>query len=234
MWTRTTTSLLERCTTDGSAWKRSISRRAGSDTSPTLTAPFPDGQPVGAGFGVDFTTPVGTDVAFRAPSALRAVTRTRSVLSASTRFRTYVLLFVPEITAQLPPFVSQRSHAYVNVGDPDQEPGSAVSVDPSCSVPLTVGGLWFWGTTARAACPSIGSVASATAARPAVASTMPVVRLRYERFGLIDTSSEVLGRAVVSVSTTPKTGPNRLLTAHRLSPDTSFGDTTPTTFSTVS
>ena len=86
---------------------------------------------IGAGFGVAFTTAVGTVVAELVPDALVAMTRTRSVLSASTLFSTYVFPVAPEIAAQLPPVESQRSHTYLNVGDPVQVPGSTVSVDPS-------------------------------------------------------------------------------------------------------
>ena len=86
-------------------------------------------------------TAVGTDVDWAAPSAFRAVTRERIVLSTSTFFSTYVFSVAPPIVAQLPPSLSQRRHWYVNVvGVPLHVPLLVVSVLPSWAVPEIVGG----------------------------------------------------------------------------------------------
>src|SRR5262249_40175031 len=145
--TLSVTVCVPRLTTPGSTWKRSITRRAGDETSATFAGPFPAGQPVTGAFGAAVTSAVGTDVADDDPLEFRAVTRTRSVLSLSTVFRVYVLSVAPLIVEQLPPSLSHRSHRNSNVNGwvPSHEPGDAVSVDPSRVVPLTVGGAVFVG-----------------------------------------------------------------------------------------
>jgi hypothetical protein len=116
--------------------------------------PFPDGAGVGVGVVVVVaaaspTTAVGTDVRVAWPSAFFAVTATRSVLSLSTPFSTYVFCVAPEIAEQLPPSLSHRCHWYVNVGEPVHVPSFAVSVWPSLAVPLIVGGALFVGAAVR-------------------------------------------------------------------------------------
>src|SRR5688500_432774 len=105
----------------------------------------------GGGDGFALTTAVGTDVDVFEPSALDARTRTRSVSPTSADVTTRVFPFAPMIAEQLPPFTSQRSHAYVKlVGEPDHVPGSAVKVSPSCAAPEIVGGGILPGAAADA------------------------------------------------------------------------------------
>ena len=81
---------------------------------------LPAGHPFDAGLGVVVVvvvvvaagfriTAVGTEVAVLCPSALIAVTRKRSVLPTSAEVSVYLNPCAPLITAQLPPFSSQRS-----------------------------------------------------------------------------------------------------------------------------
>ncbi len=67
---------------------RSISRRAGDETSAIAIEPVPLGQPVAGGTGTAGTTAVWADVAEVEPPALVAVTLTRSVVPTSTCCRT--------------------------------------------------------------------------------------------------------------------------------------------------
>ncbi len=83
--------------------------RFGSETLAIGIGALPS-QPLGAGAGAALTTAVGTDVAWVPPSAFRAVTRERIVLSTSTFFSTYVFSVAPPIFEQLPPSPSQRRH----------------------------------------------------------------------------------------------------------------------------
>src|SRR5919201_3786329 len=93
------------------------------------------------------TTLVGADVAEVAPAVLRAVTRTRTVLPSSAVVRTYVFPVAPLMFEQLPPVRSQRRHWYENVSGccPVHVPLFAVSVAPTCGVPLMVGGAVLCG-----------------------------------------------------------------------------------------
>ena len=110
------------------------------------------------------TTAVGTDVSEPEPSAFLAVTRTRSVCPTSALRKSYRRRSAPLIPAQLPPFLSQRWYWYeYDVGLPVQSPWSAVRVDPSCAVPLIVGGVVLLGAALDAARP-----------RPAVPKTAPI------------------------------------------------------------
>jgi hypothetical protein len=125
---------------------RSISSRFGSETSLIETV-----APLGA--SAFATTPDGADVADADPRELRAVTRTRSVVSRSAVVRTYVFAVAELMSAQLPPVRSQRRQRYENVSGcaPAQEPGSAVSVRPTCGVPPIDGAVAFRGAPAVAA-----------------------------------------------------------------------------------
>ena len=82
----------------GDTWKRSTSRRAGGVSWPMLIGPLPLGQPV---TGASVMTAVGADVSVSSPIALRAVTRTRSVLPTSACLATYVLAVAPLIDEHL-------------------------------------------------------------------------------------------------------------------------------------
>ena len=115
--------------------------------------------------GAALTTAVGTDVDWVEPSAFRAVTRERIVLSMSSFFSTYVLSVAPPMFEQLPPLASQRRHWYTNeVGEPLHVPLLVVSVLPSWAVPEIVGGDWFPGAAWGAAAPPVS-------ARPATAAS---------------------------------------------------------------
>src|SRR6188472_3593999 len=73
---------------------------------------------------------------------------------------------------QLPPSVSQRRQAYSKpVGLPVHWPSRAVSVEPTCAVPLIVGGDWFTGFACVAAAPGPVSISMAAARAPVTAST---------------------------------------------------------------
>jgi hypothetical protein len=104
------------------------------------------------GAGGELTTAVGTEVADADPAELCAVTCTRSVFAASTDLRTYVLSVAPPMSAQLPPFWSQRLHWYANVIGwlPLHVPAFAVSVCPTAAEPETVGGFVAAGFVAAA------------------------------------------------------------------------------------
>src|SRR6185312_521972 len=142
-----------------------MARFAGGVSWLIWIVPLPDGQPVGAGAaGFSETTPVGTEVDVPEPSAFFAVTRTRSVCPTSALRRSYRRRSAPLIPAQLPPFLSQRWYWYeYEVGLPVHWPWSAVRVDPSCAVPLIVGGVVLVGAALDAARP-----------RPAVPNTAPI------------------------------------------------------------
>src|SRR5215208_1214695 len=100
----------------------SIRSLAGRATDVTAIGPLPAGQPFAPGGGVGVvvvvvvvgalsaTTAVGVDVRAVDPSALVAVTRTRSVLPSSGFLSVYVFSLAPPIAAQLPPSLSQRCH----------------------------------------------------------------------------------------------------------------------------
>jgi hypothetical protein len=129
---------------------------------------------VDGGVAAFVTTGVGTDVELSDPSALVAVTTTRSVFSRSTGLSTYSLLVAPLIDEQLPPFWSQRRHWYANaVGLFVHRPTFATSVTPTSALPEIVGGSWFAGRAELAAEPSVAAprVAAATAVRAAAAAT---------------------------------------------------------------
>src|SRR6187455_2514373 len=75
---------------------------------------------------------------------------------------------------QLPPSVSQRRQTYSKpVGLPVHWPSRAVSVEPTCAVPLIVGGVWFVGLAFVAAAPGPVSISMA-AARTAVTASTPI------------------------------------------------------------
>src|SRR5687768_627377 len=122
---------------------RSMISRAGAFTSATDTGPAPGGHPVaGGGGGVAGRriTGVGAEAAEVTPSALRAKTRARSVLPASTSRSVYVREVAPPIAAQLLPSSAQRLHWYVKlVGLPVHVPVLVVSVLPTSGVPEIVG-----------------------------------------------------------------------------------------------
>src|SRR5438552_11165849 len=104
-----------RCT----IWPKTTIERLESSVSPVLgTAP---------------TTAVGTDVAEPEPDEFFAVTTALSVLPWSTETSVYDWLVAPLMSAQLPPFESQRRHWYVNVIGvaPLQAPFEDVSVEPT-------------------------------------------------------------------------------------------------------
>src|SRR4029450_4045146 len=94
-----------------------------------------------------FTTAVGAERRFAVPSLLRAVTRTRSVLSMSPSRTVYASSVKPVSVTQFSPDVLQRSHWNVNwIGCvPVQVPCVARSVSSTCGGPLIVGGAGFRG-----------------------------------------------------------------------------------------
>jgi hypothetical protein len=88
------------------------------------------------------TAAVCAEVADVEPLEFVAVTLTRIVFARSPDWTTYVCEVALEIAAQLLPWASQLCHWYVIVGVVSlvNVPGDAVSVWPTCGVPLTVGG----------------------------------------------------------------------------------------------
>jgi len=151
--------------------------------SVTLGQPFAAGGVVVVGRGA--TTAVGTEVAWVEPSALRAVTRTRSVLLRSGDESSYVFPVAPLMLEQLPPVRLHRRHWYANVigSVPVHLPGSAVSVEPTVGVPEIVGGSVFVGFTWAAALPDSGPLSAtapnaASAASDAATPTRTTMRLR--------------------------------------------------------
>jgi hypothetical protein len=93
------------------------------------------------------TAAVCADVAELEPDGLVAVTTTRIVFARSALAKVYVDAVAPEIDAQLLPCASQLCHWSVNVGVVSlvQVPLPAVSVEPTCGVPLIVGAAVFAG-----------------------------------------------------------------------------------------
>jgi hypothetical protein len=88
-------------------------------------------------------------------------------------------VFALEIVAQLPPSLSQRSHSYVNVGEPLHVPSFTVRVEFSCAVPVTVGGELFVGAASLAAELPATATANATAATTRPATAVRVVLLCF-------------------------------------------------------
>src|SRR3954447_1997810 len=190
-WKRTASCCVEPPITAGETSCRSSRRRAGELSCATLITPVPLGQPLLLGGvvvvvdGRGATTAVGTDVATAVPSALCAVTRTRSVLLRSGDESSYVFPVAPLMFEQLPPVRLQRRHWYVNVigSVPVHLPGSAVSVEPMAGVPEIVGGDVFVGLTWAAAFPVSGPLSAtapnaASAASDAATATRTTIRLR--------------------------------------------------------
>ena len=69
--------------------------------------------------------------------------RTRIVDPTSPAPSAYVRTVAPATAVQLEPALSHRSHRYpYEVGRPDQIPVLAVSVCPSCAVPLITGSFF--------------------------------------------------------------------------------------------
>ena len=83
------------------------------------------------------------------PTPFDAVTATRTVDPASAEATTYVCEVAPTMSAQFTPAESHRRHRYAyEIGAvPDQDPGLAVSVCPTCGVPEIDGGDVFTGGT---------------------------------------------------------------------------------------
>ena len=159
----------------------SIRSRFGSETLAIGIGAAPS-HPLG-GAGAARTTAVGTVVKPVAPSAFRAVTRTRSVLSTSTFFSTYVFSVAPPMLAQLPPSLSQRRQSYVNeVGVPVHVPLLAVRVWPSSAVPEIVGGDWFAGGACDAAPPVSAKPATAASRSRAPTAASPSVFMLRRMF----------------------------------------------------
>src|SRR5918994_707499 len=109
---------------------RSTNSRFGNDTSLIEIV-----EPLGA--SALATTPVGAEVAEAAPAALRAVTRTRSVVLSSAAVRIYVFPVAPLMSEQLPPVRSQRRHwsaapcCAVVPGPPAQSPWRSTLPSPT-------------------------------------------------------------------------------------------------------
>src|SRR5262249_51916657 len=131
-------------------------------SSPTCAVPVMLGFAVFTGSFRDETRSVGFEPAVDWPSALDAVTITRSVWSEAAATGVYVLLCAPVISAQPVPLSLHRCHWYANfVGLLSHVPLSAVSVWPSPALPEIVGDAVFRGTAALA--PPATSRAVATA-----------------------------------------------------------------------
>jgi hypothetical protein len=114
---------------------------------PAVGVPVIVGGAVFAG-GAAPTTAVACDVADD-ESAFDAVTTTRRVEPTSPELTAYAAVVAPRMFVQLLPPASQRRHWYAyEIGCvPVHAPGSAVSVFPSCAMPVIVGGDVFDGCT---------------------------------------------------------------------------------------
>jgi hypothetical protein len=138
----------------------------------TCVVPEMVGACVFAGADALETTAVGAEVALMEPSAFFAVTVARSVWPTSADCAVYVFAVAPPIAVQLSPFLSQLLHAYAKlVGLPVHVPSEAVSVDPSCGVPETVGVPVLLGAACAAARPARGPPSNAPTASAASAMT---------------------------------------------------------------
>ena len=91
----------------------SITSLAGSAMLSIGIEIFPFGSRIWPAGPPGWATPVGADVAARAPPAFLAVTITRTERLTSAAVTTYVRFVAPAMLAQLPPFASQRCHWYV-------------------------------------------------------------------------------------------------------------------------
>src|SRR4051812_2581356 len=168
-WKRTVTSVVEREITEGEAVWPSISRRAGAETLPTSAVPVPLGHPVAAGGGVvarGLTRAGAFEVAAAEPSALRAVTRPRSVSPRSAPRTRYDDESAPPMFAQPLPCALQRRHwyAYEIVLALVQVPVDAVSVSPTWAVPVILGSPVLTGAALLAASESPATASTVTAA----------------------------------------------------------------------
>jgi hypothetical protein len=115
-------------------------------SSPTAAVPLSTGLTEFVGPDFASTTSLGSDGAPVLPSALPAVTTTRTAWPTSPVTSVYVFSVAPVMSPQPAPALLQRCHWYVNVvGLPDQVPFDAVSVEPSRAVPLIVGAAVFVG-----------------------------------------------------------------------------------------
>src|SRR5262245_45808027 len=158
-------------TVPGSVCWPSRSSRAGAVTSATFTGPFPGGQPVGGfdgGCGAGgvlealVTTEDGADRANVLPSELTASTRKRTVLPTSTEVSLYLCDFAPLMVAQLPPFLSQRTHEKLkSVGLFFHVPLWPKTPCPSWAEPVIVGGSPGCGFAVAAATPEPAKTPSA-------------------------------------------------------------------------
>jgi hypothetical protein len=102
------------------------------------------------GLGADVTTAVAAEGAPELPALFDPVTNERIVDPTSAEASKYVDAAAPEINEQFAPPVSQRCHAYANVGagEPVQLPVDVLNVIPCCAVPDTTGATVFTGATA--------------------------------------------------------------------------------------
>src|SRR5438477_99997 len=111
---------------------------------------FSVGRPFGGGV-VGATTAVGAEVAVALPLSFFAVTTTRSRKPRSDRRTPYEVPVAPAMLVQTTASTLQSCHWYANeVGLPLHVPLEAVSVCPTVSVPLIVGGAVLTGAAALA------------------------------------------------------------------------------------
>src|ERR687884_2385544 len=130
---------------------------------PSTAVPEITGGDVFAG-GAGVATTVAAELELAEPAAFVAVTATRNVEPTSPDTSWYVAPVAPATSEQFAPAESHRRHwkAYVMVGVPVHVPVEAVSVWPSWTVPVMVGG--------RAA---EGGAGSTRAVRALVAGVLP-------------------------------------------------------------
>src|SRR5215208_4010632 len=139
-------------------------------SSPTVADPLSAGRTVLFGPLASEIGSVGCDAAVARPSALTAVTSTVSACPTSPCTGLYVFSVAPAMSPHAVPSIVHRCHLYSNdVGLLLQVPFPAVSVWPSRSVPVTVGGAVLTGVAFDRASTAAG--VSATRAPAATTAT---------------------------------------------------------------
>jgi hypothetical protein len=143
-----------------------------------------DGATTFAG-GTAVTGPTTPELAVAEPTEFVAVTTTRSVEPTSAADAAYEEPVAPATSEQPEPVESQRCHwyAYAIGAEPVHVPGDAVSVCPSCAVPVIDGAVEFAGGAG-------GGVTTAVAAEAAVAAP-PLFEAVTDRTIVYPTSNDV-------------------------------------------
>ena len=118
---------------------------------PTCAVPEIVGRTVFRGADESEMIGLGCEFAVSLPSALDAVTSTRTVLPTSAEVSLYDFDVAPAMSAHAAPLLEQRCHWYAYaVGLFAHEPFPAVTVSPTWNLPSIVGGDVVFGGSAFA------------------------------------------------------------------------------------